>query len=73
MWRKYEQRARERGGYGRHLHFLGAGRAAENVRFFVGWLNNAAVKFGGRQIDGESKELPEILAVWTQARYGPRL
>ncbi|KAJ7862518.1 hypothetical protein B0H14DRAFT_3107725 [Mycena olivaceomarginata] len=73
MWRKYEQRVRERGGYGRHLHFLGAGRAAENVRFFVGWLDDAAIKFGGRQIDGESKELPEILAVWTQARYGPRL
>ncbi|KAJ7703439.1 hypothetical protein B0H14DRAFT_3099850 [Mycena olivaceomarginata] len=77
MWRKYEQRVRERGGYG------------QNVRFFVGWLNDAAIKFGGRQIDGESKEcvlpvpepqllkrarrLPEILAVWTQARYGPRL
>ncbi|KAJ7888977.1 hypothetical protein B0H13DRAFT_2341716 [Mycena leptocephala] len=49
-----------RGGYGRHLQFLGAKRTAENIRFFVAWLNDAAVKFGGRQ----------IWAVWTQARYG---
>ncbi|KAJ6604067.1 FAD/NAD(P)-binding domain-containing protein [Mycena sp. CBHHK59/15] len=70
LWQKYEERVKERGGYGRHLHYLGAGRATEKIRFFVAWLNDAAVKFGGRQIDGESKDLPHISAVWAQARYG---
>ncbi|KAJ7474600.1 hypothetical protein B0H11DRAFT_1918310 [Mycena galericulata] len=57
MWRIYDRRVKDHGGSGRHLHFLGAGRAAETIRFFVGWLNGAAVEFGGRQIDGESKEV----------------
>ncbi|KAJ7768124.1 hypothetical protein DFH07DRAFT_915447 [Mycena maculata] len=69
LWRKYEQRVAERGGYGRHLHFLGADRTSAMIRFFVGWLNDAAVKFGGRQIDGQSKDLPEISAAWSRARY----
>ncbi|KAJ7803583.1 hypothetical protein B0H14DRAFT_2887434, partial [Mycena olivaceomarginata] len=73
LWHKYEKRVKECGGYGRHLQFLGAKRAAESIRFFVAWLNDAAVKFGGRQIDGESKDLPQIWAVWTQARYGVTL
>ena len=30
--------------------------ALGEVRFFQGWLNNAAVKYGGKQIDGLSKE-----------------
>ncbi|KAJ6551719.1 hypothetical protein B0H19DRAFT_1158674 [Mycena capillaripes] len=70
MWRRYEQRVKDRGGYGRHLQFLGTERTAANIRFFVGWLNDAAVKFGGRQIDGQSKELPQISAIWSQAQYG---
>ncbi|KAJ7916152.1 hypothetical protein B0H13DRAFT_2450673 [Mycena leptocephala] len=70
MWRIYEQRVNDRGGYGRHFQFLGAERTAANIRFFVGWLNDAAVKFGGRQIDGQSKDLPQIAAIWTQAQYG---
>ncbi|KAJ7653193.1 hypothetical protein DFH06DRAFT_1204931 [Mycena polygramma] len=70
MWRIYEQRVKDRGGYGRHLQFLGAERTAANIRFFVGWLNDAAVKFGGRQIDGQSKDLSQISTVWLQAQYG---
>ncbi|KAF8218214.1 hypothetical protein K438DRAFT_1657096 [Mycena galopus ATCC 62051] len=70
MWRKYQQRVKDRGGYGRHLQFLGTERTAANIRFFVGWLNDAAVKFGGRQIDGQSRDLPQISTVWQQAQYG---
>ncbi|KAJ6457518.1 hypothetical protein DFH09DRAFT_1115796 [Mycena vulgaris] len=69
LWRTYEARIKDRGGYGRHLQFLGAERTAANIRFYVGWLNDAAVKFGGKQIDGESKDLPQISAVWTQAQF----
>ncbi|KAJ7210168.1 hypothetical protein GGX14DRAFT_565955 [Mycena pura] len=70
MWRTYEKRVEGRGGYGRHLQFLGGERTAANIRFFVGWLNDAAVQFGGRQIDGQSKDLPQISTVWQQAQYG---
>ncbi|KAJ6457517.1 hypothetical protein DFH09DRAFT_1349621 [Mycena vulgaris] len=70
LWRKYEARVKDRGGYGRHLQFLGAERTAANIRFYVGWLNDAAVKFGGKQIDGESKDLPQISAVWIRAQFG---
>ncbi|KAJ6617506.1 hypothetical protein B0H10DRAFT_2032715 [Mycena sp. CBHHK59/15] len=71
LWRIYEQRVQDRGGYGRHLQFLGAERTAANIRFFVGWLNDAAVRFGGRQIDGPWKDLDQISAVWVKAQYYP--
>ncbi|KAJ7171017.1 hypothetical protein C8R46DRAFT_993185 [Mycena filopes] len=70
LWRIYEERIKDRGGYGRHLQFLGSERTAANIRFFVGWLNDAAVEFGGRQIDGQSKDLPQLTSIWAQARYG---
>ncbi|KAJ7471178.1 hypothetical protein B0H11DRAFT_2040725 [Mycena galericulata] len=70
LWRLYDERVKDRGGYGRHFQFLGGERTAANIRFFVGWLNDAAVKFGGRQIDGQSKDLQQISTVWAQSRYG---
>ncbi|KDR73278.1 hypothetical protein GALMADRAFT_728139 [Galerina marginata CBS 339.88] len=73
LWRRYYKLYKERKGYGRHFQFLGAERTHENLRFFQGWLNEAAVKYGGRQIDGLSPELPQISAVWTQARIGSSL
>ncbi|KAJ6454571.1 hypothetical protein DFH09DRAFT_1235953 [Mycena vulgaris] len=69
VWSRTARGIKDRGGYGRHLQFLGAERTAANIRFYVGWLNDAAVKFGGKQIDGESKDLPQISAVWTQAQF----
>ncbi|KIJ48170.1 hypothetical protein M422DRAFT_247929 [Sphaerobolus stellatus SS14] len=42
----------------------------EALRFFQGWLNDAAARFGGRQIDGLPRELDEIQRVWTTARFG---
>ncbi len=35
---------------------LRIGVCAEKMRFFQGWLNAAAVKYGGRQIDGMPEE-----------------
>ncbi|KAJ7621042.1 hypothetical protein FB45DRAFT_928193 [Roridomyces roridus] len=70
LWRLYERRVQERGGYGRQTQFLGNARTAANIRSFVGWLNDAAVKFGGRQIDGQTKDLDEISKVWGLARFG---
>ncbi|KAJ7837810.1 FAD/NAD(P)-binding domain-containing protein [Mycena olivaceomarginata] len=61
LWRIYDRRIKI---------FLGGERTAANIRFFVGWLNDAAVKFGGKQIDGQSPDLPQISTVWQQAQYG---
>ncbi|KAH9475713.1 Flavin-containing monooxygenase ustF2 [Psilocybe cubensis] len=49
--------------------FLGAEKTNQNIRFFLGWLNNAAVKYGGRQIDSLSKDVDQISATWTTARF----
>jgi hypothetical protein len=70
LWRRYYKLYKERKGYGRHFQFLGTERTHENLRFFQGWLNDAAVKYGGRQIDGLSPDVRQIGAVWTQARLG---
>ncbi|KAF7304328.1 Dimethylaniline monooxygenase [Mycena chlorophos] len=72
LWRIYDQRIHARGGYGRHLQFLGAERTTARIRGFVAWLNGAAVRFGGKQIEGEPVANKEIMAVWSSARYGVR-
>ncbi|KAF8896737.1 hypothetical protein CPB84DRAFT_1837047 [Gymnopilus junonius] len=69
LWHRYYKLYNERKGYGRHFQFLGVQKSDENLRFFQGWLNDAAVKYGGRQIDGLSPDLPQINALWSQARY----
>ncbi|KAK0496782.1 hypothetical protein EDD18DRAFT_176503 [Armillaria luteobubalina] len=69
LWRLHEERTREQGGYGRHFQFLGAKRNREKIRFFVAWLNDAAVRYGGRQIDAAPSNT-EVLAIWAAARYG---
>ncbi|PPQ92470.1 hypothetical protein CVT25_009735 [Psilocybe cyanescens] len=69
LWRRYDQLYKERKGYGRHFQFLGADKTKQNLRFLLGWLNDAAVKYGGRQIDGLSKDVEQVSAAWTQARF----
>lgn len=71
LWRLYEERLQDRGGYGRHFQFLGSVRTdggrslflvvnpdlmitPDNIRFFIGWLNDAAVRYGGRQVHSPS-------------------
>ncbi|KAF8953876.1 hypothetical protein BDZ97DRAFT_572300 [Flammula alnicola] len=70
LWRRYDKLHKERKGYGRHFQWLGAIKTHENLRFFQGWLNDAAVKYGGKQIDGLSKDQAQISALWAQARFG---
>ncbi|TFK31089.1 hypothetical protein BDQ12DRAFT_694562 [Crucibulum laeve] len=70
LWKRYDEIVEERKGYGRHFQFLGAERTQNNLRFFQGWLNDAAAKYGGRQIDGLPKELEEISRIWTTVRFG---
>lgn len=56
LWAWYDKAVEDRLGFGRWFQFYGAERTAEALRFFVGWLNGAAVKYGGRQIDNLSPE-----------------
>ncbi|KAL0069327.1 hypothetical protein AAF712_003692 [Marasmius tenuissimus] len=70
MWKLYRKRVEDKGGYSKHFQFLGSQVAHDMMRYFVGWLNEAAVKHGGRQIDGPSVANNEILAIWALARFG---
>ncbi|PPQ80532.1 hypothetical protein CVT24_002655 [Panaeolus cyanescens] len=70
LWRNYDEVYRERKGYGRHFQFLGVERTKAGLRHFQGWLNDAAVKYGGRQIDGLPAVNDQISAIWTRARFG---
>ncbi|KAG7095274.1 hypothetical protein E1B28_006047 [Marasmius oreades] len=70
MWKRYHKHVNEKGGYGKHFQFLGSQVAHDMIRYFVGWVNEAAIKYGGRQIDGPSAANNEILAIWSLARFG---
>ncbi|KAG5640854.1 hypothetical protein DXG03_006819 [Asterophora parasitica] len=70
LWRRQEQRVNGLGGYGKHFQFLGTVKTQQNIRYFLGWLNAAAVKYGGRQIDGINPENEQISATWSKARFG---
>ena len=66
LWRAYDALYSERRGYGRHFQFLGAVKTrgkssqiscllffdivSEVLRFYKGWLDSAAVKYGGKQV-----------------------
>ncbi|KXN92684.1 Thiol-specific monooxygenase [Leucoagaricus sp. SymC.cos] len=51
MWRLYRERVKEI-GYGKQFSIIGGRRSQKMVRYFRGWLNAAAAKSGGRQING---------------------
>ncbi|KAF9269770.1 FAD/NAD(P)-binding domain-containing protein [Marasmius fiardii PR-910] len=70
MWRRYHKHLDEKGGYSKHFQFLGSQVAHDMMRYLVGWVNEAAVKNGGKQIDGPSVANNEILAIWALARFG---
>ncbi|KAF9043300.1 hypothetical protein BJ165DRAFT_1405635 [Panaeolus papilionaceus] len=70
LWRNYEEVYKDRRGYGRHFQFLGIERTKANLRHFQGWLNSAAIKYGGRQIDGLPVVDDQIRTIWTRARFG---
>ncbi|EAU87107.2 hypothetical protein CC1G_05796 [Coprinopsis cinerea okayama7 len=70
LWAAYDETVKDRLGYGRHFQFLGTERTKASLRFFVSWLNEAAVKYGGRQIDQLPKENDEISRIWAGARWG---
>ncbi|KAF8654315.1 hypothetical protein AX16_003542 [Volvariella volvacea WC 439] len=70
LWRLHEERVKVFGGYGRHFQFLGAARTRFLLRYFIGWLNSAAYKYGGRQINQISPDDNQIVTLWAQARYG---
>ncbi|KJA15537.1 hypothetical protein HYPSUDRAFT_149012 [Hypholoma sublateritium FD-334 SS-4] len=50
LWRRYNKEYKERRGYGRHFQFLTNAQAHDVLRYYQGWLNSAAVKYGGKQV-----------------------
>ncbi|KAF9240424.1 hypothetical protein BU15DRAFT_45765 [Melanogaster broomeanus] len=70
MWKMHDELVEDRGGYSKNLQFLGPERSTDNIRYFMGWLNEAAVKYGGKQIDGLPKYSAEIGRYWNIAQYG---
>ncbi|KAH7921864.1 FAD/NAD(P)-binding domain-containing protein [Leucogyrophana mollusca] len=73
MWQMYDKVLEDRGGHGRHFQFLGPQRLAANIRFFMGWLNEAAVEYGGKQIDGLPQYTAEVNDYWLASHYGGAL
>ncbi|KAH9942804.1 hypothetical protein B0H21DRAFT_513589 [Amylocystis lapponica] len=69
MWRTYAERVEDRGGYGRYLQFLGPKRADVNIRYFMSWLNTAAMKYGGRLLDS-LPDYTDQAVYWYRGRYG---
>ncbi|KAF5371155.1 hypothetical protein D9758_004079 [Tetrapyrgos nigripes] len=71
MWKMYAKRLEDFGGvFEKHWLFLGSGQADVMMRYFVAWVNEAAVRYGGKQINGPSKAAQEMLAIWSKARFG---
>jgi len=68
IWRRCEKVVEGRGGYGKDFQLLDAKGMKAAVRFFRGWLNADAVKYGGRQIDGVP-DTHEIEVIWNKAQF----
>ncbi|KAN0086218.1 hypothetical protein V8E55_007352 [Tylopilus felleus] len=66
----YDKTVEERGGYGKHVMFLGPERSSAILAYMIGWLNGAAVKYGGRQVDVLPKYAKEVNRYWQIAHYG---
>ncbi|EIW77431.1 FAD/NAD(P)-binding domain-containing protein [Coniophora puteana RWD-64-598 SS2] len=70
MWEMYDDLVKERGGIGKTLPYLGPGQHEGMRRRYIGWLNEAANKYGGKQIDGVPKYTDEVGRYWWAAQYG---
>jgi len=70
LWRWCEEHMRAKGGYSKSSQFLGTQKEYELIRFLVGWLNEAAVRYGGRQLDGVNPALRPISYYWRKAHLG---
>ncbi|KAH8108050.1 hypothetical protein BXZ70DRAFT_32547 [Cristinia sonorae] len=69
QWEWFDGTYERRKGYGRHFQYLSPEETKETLRHYVGWLNSAAAKYGGRQIDQLPTELPQISELWRKSRF----
>ncbi|KAF8555876.1 FAD/NAD(P)-binding domain-containing protein [Imleria badia] len=75
MRESYDKTVEERGGYGNRVMFLGDERVSGKsflplvLTYMIGWMNEAAVKYGGKQV-GIPKYYDEIDRYWQIAHYG---
>ncbi|KAG6846393.1 hypothetical protein H0H93_014263, partial [Arthromyces matolae] len=59
LWRQHKAHVEELGGYGKHFQFVSNERSNEIFKFLLGWLNNAAFRYGGRTVGVLSLSLLE--------------
>lgn len=69
QWRLHFERVAERGGYSKTFQFYGA-LAEPAYRYFISWLNAAAVKYGGKQVDQLPYYRSEIGRYFTAVNWG---
>ncbi|KAI9573780.1 hypothetical protein HD554DRAFT_2201978 [Boletus coccyginus] len=60
----HEKTVKERGGYGEYVLFMA------RIAYLIGWLNEAAAKYGGRQVDRLPKYIGEVGHYWEIAHWG---
>ncbi|KAJ6543948.1 hypothetical protein B0H19DRAFT_1169103 [Mycena capillaripes] len=66
MWKSYRKDVAAKGGYGKALVFF---NVLEYVRFFCGWLNSAALEFGGKLVNGQDPEFIETITTFVTALF----
>ncbi|KAG8215014.1 hypothetical protein J3R82DRAFT_8420 [Butyriboletus roseoflavus] len=59
----HEKSVEERGGYGKNALYL------VRITYLIGWLNEAAVNYGGKQIDGIPESAFGVGRYWQIARF----
>ncbi|KAF9525710.1 FAD/NAD(P)-binding domain-containing protein [Crepidotus variabilis] len=70
LWQWNTKQREERQGFGRHYLYMGVDQTDKMYRYFTAWLNDAAAKYGGRQVNGQGPVRDQTLRMWLRARYG---
>ncbi|KAF8127436.1 hypothetical protein EV363DRAFT_1515362 [Boletus edulis] len=74
MWTWYNKTMEERGGYGKYFLLnpqrLSGNHVVARLAYMIGWLNEAASKYGGKQVDAIPKDYKEISYYWQIAHFG---
>ncbi|KAF8556436.1 FAD/NAD(P)-binding domain-containing protein [Imleria badia] len=66
----YGKTVEERGGFGKYVLFWGPERSLAIFAYMIGWLNEAAAKYGGKQVDGLPKYFNDVFHYWEIAYLG---
>ncbi|KAH8813812.1 hypothetical protein DL96DRAFT_1625447 [Flagelloscypha sp. PMI_526] len=68
QWEHFWEIVKSKGGFGKDYQMLSHEEIDENLRYFVGWLNGAAIHHGGSLLE-TPPDTREEMALWIRARY----